>query len=36
MAKQNWDVIAEQEFEALDREWQNDWADLRKRVTRRG
>ncbi len=35
MALKDWDKIAGQEFEALDSAWQEDWADLRKRVTRR-
>ncbi len=35
MGRKNWDEIAENEFQALESAWQNDWADLRKRVARR-
>ncbi len=34
MARRNWKKVADKEFEALDREWQEDWADLRNRVNR--
>lgn len=34
MARKNWDKIADQEFNALDGDWQKDWADLRERVNR--
>ena len=32
MPQRNWDKIADHEFEAMDKEWQNDWSDLRHRV----
>lgn len=35
MARKNWDKIADKEFESLDREWQEDWSDLRNRIIRR-
>ena len=34
MTQQQWDKIAKQEFDALDAEIQDDWADLRNRVNR--
>jgi hypothetical protein len=30
-----WDKIANEEFESLDQAEQNDWADLRRKVSRR-
>jgi hypothetical protein len=35
MARRNWDKIAQKEYEALDKEWQEDWADLIKKVQNR-
>lgn len=35
MSQKNWDKIADQEFKAMDAEWQRDWAPLRKRVMHR-
>ena len=32
MVRKNWDKVAQKEFENMDAEWQEDWADLRKRV----
>lgn len=34
MSRSKWDKIADKEFEALDREWQDEWSDLRERVNR--
>lgn len=31
----NWNEIANREFEALDKDWQQDWSDLRDRVAKR-
>lgn len=33
MAKAKWDKIADQQFMALDEEWQKDWGTLRDRVS---
>jgi hypothetical protein len=30
--KKKWDREADKEFKSMSREWQEDWADLRKRV----
>jgi hypothetical protein len=35
MARKDWDKVADREFQALDKDWQADWADLRQRVQRR-
>lgn len=32
MARAKWDKIAEKQFLALDKEWQDDWGTLRARV----
>lgn len=32
MAKANWDKIADNQFKALDKDWQADWGSLRERV----
>jgi hypothetical protein len=32
MAKTDWDKIADKQFKALDKAWQEDWGSLRKRV----
>ncbi len=32
MARKNWEKVADREFAALDKDWQEDWADLRKIV----
>lgn len=32
MVQKNWERIADQEFAALDKEAQKDWAELRNRV----
>jgi hypothetical protein len=34
MAKKNWVLIADKQFAALDKDWQNDWSELRKKVGR--
>ena len=35
MTKKNWDEEADKEFETMDKDWQADWEDLRKRVMQR-
>ncbi len=35
MPKSKWEKIADREFEALDKAWQEEWSDLRDRVNRR-
>ena len=35
MSSKDWGKVAKREFEALDSDWQKDWADLRSRVIRR-
>lgn len=32
MAKTDWDKIADKQFKALDKDWQEDWSTLRERV----
>ena len=32
MVKAKWDEVAEKQFEALDKDWQEDWSALRDRV----
>lgn len=32
MGKKNWDKIADKEFKAMDKESQEQWADLRRRM----
>lgn len=32
MKNQNWDEIADKEFNAMDKEAQQQWAELRKRL----
>jgi hypothetical protein len=34
MKARDWDEIAQQEFETMDSDWQQDWSDLRQRVMR--
>jgi hypothetical protein len=34
MASKKWEKIADKEFYALDKEWQEEWKDLRKRIKR--
>ena len=34
MARKNWDKVADKEFAALDKDWQRDWSDLRKLVSK--
>jgi hypothetical protein len=34
MLKTKWEKVADREFRTLDKEWQADWIDLRKRVNR--
>lgn len=34
MAGKNWDEIATAEFEALESAWQEEWSDLRGRVSK--
>ncbi len=35
MTRKNWEKIADEEFESLDKEWQDEWSDLRNLVVRR-
>lgn len=32
MAQAKWDKVADQQFMALDKDWQADWNGLRERV----
>jgi hypothetical protein len=32
MNKKDWKKIAEREFKAMDKEWQNEWRELRNRT----
>ena len=34
MAQQNWDRIADEEFNSMDADYKANWADLRKRLGR--
>ena len=35
MPRKNWEKVADKEFESMAKEWQEDWVDLRKRVSQR-
>lgn len=35
MPRKDWEAIAFKEFDAMDKDWQAEWAPLRKRVSRR-
>jgi hypothetical protein len=32
MAKRNWSKVADDQFMRLDKDWQDDWGELRSRV----
>ena len=32
MAQKNWDKVADREFKAMDKDAQEQWADLRRRL----
>lgn len=32
MARKDWNKVAQREFETMDKDWQDDWSDLRERV----
>ena len=32
MAKADWNKIADKQFKAMDKDWQEDWGALRERV----
>lgn len=32
-SQKNWKKIAEQEFKAMDKSWQREWQNLRKRAS---
>jgi hypothetical protein len=34
MTRKRWDKVADKEFDALDKAWQEDWKDLRERINR--
>jgi len=33
MSRKNWDKVADNEFNAMPKNWQQDWSDLRKSVS---
>jgi hypothetical protein len=34
MTSKKWEKVADKEFEALDKDWQEEWSDLRELIKR--
>lgn len=35
MSKRDWKKVAQKEFDAMEKEWQEEWQELRDRVRQR-
>lgn len=34
MSRKNWDKVADKEFDAMPKKWQEDWKDLKSAVAK--